>query len=267
MRVIDAFSQFFDGEGNPLSGGKLYFYESGSTSTLKDTFSDFTEATPNTNPVILDADGRAGDVFGTGSYRVVSCNSNDIQIQVADPVGGSYGIGAFDDWSPNEIYDISALVTASDGRYYRSKVAGNAGNDPVSSPVQWEEVYIEAAVKFRVYAVSDLLDPTSPSVLTTEETTNTNISNYKPVGGAHVFTLPEPHAGANVMFVIGDEYTMEIEPPDGHSLYLNETALSVDQHIVNTSGELGQFIVGWCSNINGALRWMFASKFYEFAGA
>ena len=49
--------QFFSRNGKPLAGGKLYSYVAGTT-TPKTTYSSATGAA-NTNPVILDAAGRA----------------------------------------------------------------------------------------------------------------------------------------------------------------------------------------------------------------
>ena len=246
---------------------KLAFYEPGSTTTAKNTYSDVSEATPNTNPVILDSEGRAGDIFGTGSYRVVSYDSDDVQIEVFDPVGGTFGRGSFDDWNSEAIYDVSEIVTASDGGYYRSKVAANNNYDPTSSPTQWEQLFLEPSVKFRSLAVADLTDPATPSVLTTEETTNTCISNYKTSGADHVFTMPAAHTNGNVMFIIGDEFQVDIEPTSGDLFYLNGNAMSADEHIVNSSDTLGRYIVGWCANINGTMRWIFESKYYEWQEA
>ena len=46
----------YDSNGDPLTGGKLYTYASG-TSTLQDTFSDVALTTPNTNPVVASSSG------------------------------------------------------------------------------------------------------------------------------------------------------------------------------------------------------------------
>ncbi len=49
--------QFFDDDGNPLSGGKVFIYEAGTT-TKAESWTDASGLTPNTNPIILDAEGR-----------------------------------------------------------------------------------------------------------------------------------------------------------------------------------------------------------------
>lgn len=50
--------KFFDNNGFPLEGGKLFTYSAG-TSTKLATYTDSTGATPNPNPVILDFRGEA----------------------------------------------------------------------------------------------------------------------------------------------------------------------------------------------------------------
>lgn len=85
--IPDASQQFFDGYGDPLAGGAVYFYIPG-TFTLKTTWADSAEAVPNTNPVILDAAGRAL-IWGEGSYRQILKDSLGNQIwdreTLADP--------------------------------------------------------------------------------------------------------------------------------------------------------------------------------------
>lgn len=66
---------FFDNNGNPLVGGKVYFYVP-STTTFKTTWQDIDLSITNTNPVILDAAGRA-TIWGDGSYRQIVKDAND----------------------------------------------------------------------------------------------------------------------------------------------------------------------------------------------
>jgi len=62
-------TQFFDANGNPLSGGTVDFYIP-NTFTRKTTWQDAAETIPNANPVILDAAGKAL-ILGSGSYRQI----------------------------------------------------------------------------------------------------------------------------------------------------------------------------------------------------
>lgn len=80
--------QFFDNSGNPLSGGKVYSYTSGTT-TPKNTYTDSTEGTPNANPAILDSAGRANIWLGTGGYKLILKTSADVTIWTVDGVPGN----------------------------------------------------------------------------------------------------------------------------------------------------------------------------------
>jgi len=85
--------QFFDNAGNPLTSGKVYFYEVG-TSTFKDTYTSSAATIVNTNPITLNAGGKAptGGIYGTGLYRQLlkDKNNNVIWDAVTSP-GGSGG--------------------------------------------------------------------------------------------------------------------------------------------------------------------------------
>jgi len=77
--------QWFDDNGKPLSRGKLYFYETGS-STPKATYANSSLTTANTWPVVLDADGRQPDVFFGGAAKLVVQSAAGVQIDTSDPV-------------------------------------------------------------------------------------------------------------------------------------------------------------------------------------
>ena len=51
-------TQFSDGNGAPYAGGRVYMYTP-FTTTPKTTYQDPNGATPNQNPITLDANGRA----------------------------------------------------------------------------------------------------------------------------------------------------------------------------------------------------------------
>lgn len=86
----NAVQQFFDNNGNPLSSGKVYFYEVGTT-TFKDTYTSSEAITTNPNPITLNAGGKAptGGIYGIGLYRqlVKDRNGNTIWDAVTSPTG------------------------------------------------------------------------------------------------------------------------------------------------------------------------------------
>lgn len=86
-RYLNIDSQFFDDYGDPLSGGKLYFYDSG-TMDAKNTYSDVAETMANANPVILDAAGVPPNIFFSGTAKVVLKDADDVQLRAMDPVSG-----------------------------------------------------------------------------------------------------------------------------------------------------------------------------------
>lgn len=135
-RIIDAFTQFLDDSGNPLISGKLRFFEVGTT-TNKNTFADDQLLVPNPNPVILDGAGRCPSVFGQGLYKVVSFDSDDVQIQSFDPVGTPTTEGPLSGWENGDSYQIADIVRFND-QYYRSLINNNSNNTPDSSPSAWE---------------------------------------------------------------------------------------------------------------------------------
>ena len=70
----------------PSSGALLYFYESDSVDTAKDTYSDAAGTTPNANPVEANSVGQFPDIFISGSYKVVLTSADGVQFWEADPV-------------------------------------------------------------------------------------------------------------------------------------------------------------------------------------
>lgn len=148
-RVIAPFAQFFDGEGDPLVDGWLYFYYSNTNNTLKDTFADDEQSIPNANPLQLDAEGRCPNVFGTGLYRVALYADNPVThlpgelLQVFDPVRSEYvpagSLGNFSEWDSIVTYQVGELVIFN-GEYYRSIISDNLNNPPDVSVVEWEKV-------------------------------------------------------------------------------------------------------------------------------
>lgn len=79
--------QFFDSNGDPLAGGKVYFYAAG-TSTPQATYADQGGTIQNTNPVILDSAGQATIWFGPLAYDILLQDANGSQQWTVDDVSG-----------------------------------------------------------------------------------------------------------------------------------------------------------------------------------
>ncbi len=80
-------ASFFDANGNPLNGGKVYTYVAGTVNTPKTSYTDSTQTTANPNPVILDARGQANIWLVTGdAYKIVVQNSSGVQQSSTDYV-------------------------------------------------------------------------------------------------------------------------------------------------------------------------------------
>lgn len=78
-RFLSPVFQALDGKGKALPGAKLDFFEVGSSTTRKDTFSDESLSVENSNPVLADGAGVFPNIYGIGSYRVVLQDRTGIQ--------------------------------------------------------------------------------------------------------------------------------------------------------------------------------------------
>jgi len=148
-------AQYFDDAGDPLGGGKLYFYESGTT-TAKTTFADINLTIPNTNPVILTAAGRQPNIFFNGNAKGILTDKNDVQILVRDPIGET-GTNFGDAWVATTIYSANAVVIGSDGVYYRSLANGNQNNNPTTTSGFWTLLYSVEWNAGITYSVGDVV--------------------------------------------------------------------------------------------------------------
>lgn len=138
-RFINPVAIALDDNGDPIVGAKLYFYKTVSV-IKKSVYSDSAFTTATTNPQVAGAGGRfTGDIFLDGIYNVVLTDANDVVIWTKDPVGDIVE-GQMELWISSNTYDIPEIVLGSDDEYYRSITDGNQGNDPVSSPFNWEQL-------------------------------------------------------------------------------------------------------------------------------
>jgi len=116
--------QFFANDGSPLVGGKLYTYAAGTTTPLA-TYTTYTGATANTNPIILDSRGEASVWLGQGRYKFVLKTANDVEIWTQDNLimsPGADGSGAYGTWtidvSPSTVIATGATTARTLANYF-----------------------------------------------------------------------------------------------------------------------------------------------------
>jgi hypothetical protein len=99
-------AQFFDDNGNPLTGGKVFTYAAGTTTPLA-TYTTSAGTVANTNPIILDAAGRTpNEIWLTAGtlYKFI------VQTSVNVLVGTYNGLPAI-----NDPYSINSLLGSVTG--------------------------------------------------------------------------------------------------------------------------------------------------------
>lgn len=152
-------TQYFDDAGGPLVSGKIYVYQSGGTSTPKDTFADAAQTILNPNPIILSAAGRQPNIFFSGSARMILTDGNDVQIEPRDPIGGEVSDSAFSDYNTDAVYNVPDTVIGADGNFYVSITDGNEGNEPSASPGNWTQIrYIRVWNSAETYGIGAIVE-------------------------------------------------------------------------------------------------------------
>lgn len=211
-------TQFLDSNGKPLTSGKVFFKIPG-TDTLKTTWQDAAETTPNLNPVILDAAGRA-IIWGFGSYRqqVFDRNNNLIWDQVTASAGSGSGgggstvgdgnlVGTVLPWTgliapPNYVFAYGQEIARLTYPEYLAAVTSIqsvfcTSGSPILSVADTTQLPIGAAVEVSCAAAgATIVSKTTNSVnISVNANTSTNVlATFYPWGngnGTTTFNVPD----------------------------------------------------------------------------
>lgn len=117
-------AQFFDNNGVPLTGGKIFTYAAGTT-TNQATYTSAFGTTAHSNPIILDSAGRvpSGEIWLTTGigYKFVVTTSTNVLLNTYDNIPSSAQPPAAND-ADSIMYEQGYLVTAGSfvvGKTYR----------------------------------------------------------------------------------------------------------------------------------------------------
>jgi len=148
-RFTNPVPQFFLDDGTIASSGRMYFYENKNYAALKATYSKPDNTVANTNPLILDGQGRIPACFGEGLYSVKFYAANpenpsaDGALQwTRDDVSLSELTGQWELWNAAETYEINDIVKdPTDGGYYKLWGASTSkGEQPSLTLEKWEQI-------------------------------------------------------------------------------------------------------------------------------
>jgi len=120
-------SGFTDNSGEPLSGGLVYTYKAG-TLTNKSVYTDSTGVAPETNPVVLDSNGRK-QVYASGSYKFVIKTAAGVTLYTLDNL-------YFETNLATTVAEISALDSAGLEIVISSAIT-LTGNLTLTAPVKF----------------------------------------------------------------------------------------------------------------------------------
>lgn len=102
--------RYFDANGEPLAGGKLYSYLA-TTSTKKSTYTTTAGDVANENPVVLDANGQADIFLGTGNYKLVLTDADDVEQWSEDNIQGEDETASpTSSWNTHDVVDGQAAT-------------------------------------------------------------------------------------------------------------------------------------------------------------
>lgn len=167
-----------DNDGNILAGGKVYTYESGTTSD-KATWTDATKTTSATNPVILDSLGRA-TIYADGNYKFRIDTSADVNVDTIDNLwfgvtstnlgivqlkSADYTAASTDDYilvsatSADVVISLPSAATVDGKKYLIKKTDASANTVTVdpngSETIEGDSTYVLSSQYQLVQVVSD----------------------------------------------------------------------------------------------------------------
>lgn len=207
--------QYFDGNGDPLAGGFVYTWVTGSATPLQ-TFSNST-GTLNTNPIELDSEGRCRIYLLPQAYKFTLTDADGVPVGLTmDPVtavdAGASGLGEIFTFGSNAAAAITQTSYASGATFDKLQ--------PGSAVFQADSANLSGTYKIQItglmttsgtltVAIVDLSSGAPDTPLA--EATLTSLTGAVATSGAITFGASgvdrnygiKPKVSANTGFLIG----------------------------------------------------------------
>jgi hypothetical protein len=253
--LAGAGQQFFDNNGDPLSGGKLYSYEAGTT-TPQITYTTAAGNVAHSNPIILDSAGRvpSGQIWLTAglNYKFALKTSTEVQIATWDNITGINGTGITSN-AINVEYDpagLGAVPTNVQDKLRESvsvKDFGAVGDGVTDDTAAIQSALTASAtsggellLNNGTYAVTALSVPSNvsfkgESLNAVLKNISTGVTNFVVIDGAENVTIK------NITF-------------DTNSRLGIDTSGAVAIALTSTSSAVNNTTITGCKFINGVIR-------------
>ena len=184
-----AASQFFNSNGVPLSGGKIYTYEAGTT-TPKATYTSANGLTAHSNPIILDSTGRVpgGEIWLTTAqaYLFILKASNGTLIGTWDNI---YGYSAGVETAVTEVQ----VATAGQTDFVLTSMIYTPGTNTLGIYIDGvnqvvNNAYTEVSATTVTFVSGLHLGATVKFIQINSAATDSNLVTYTPAGAGAVAT-------------------------------------------------------------------------------
>lgn len=140
--------RFFDNSGNPLSGGKIYFYVVDSV-IPKNIYVDKGLTTPAQNPLTLDSAGICPQFFAVdGAYDIVIKDKNGITIDTPKYIEATSTSGT------------SSISLSSSGWVYYNSLSGTYSTSSTTLPTATNSGFLYYNISSDEYSYKNLIDDT-----------------------------------------------------------------------------------------------------------
>jgi hypothetical protein len=166
--LAGAGAQFFDNNGDPLTGGKLYTYAAGTTTPLA-AYTTSAGNVAHANPIILDAAGRTpsgGEIWLTDAvdYKFVLATGTDVVLGTFDNVAGN-GSGIFASLASSSGSSLVGFLQSGAGAVARTvqsklrEVVSVKDFGAVGDGVANDTAAIQAAINYGIAANAKVIIP------------------------------------------------------------------------------------------------------------
>lgn len=199
-----AATQFFDNNGVPLAGGKLYTYAAGTT-TPQTTYTTSAGSVAQPNPIILDSAGRvpnSGEIWLTynATYKFIIRTSADVLVGTYDNISGINSVTASQiTYTPGGAGAVATTVQAKLRQTVSVMDFGAVGNGVTS-----DQTAIAAAVTYCAANNAILYWPTGNYVSSASVTsfhTVTHVGSGIVVRGSDNFHIENSNTITNNLYV------------------------------------------------------------------